>query len=656
MSPVGPSRTGFGWRLLNWLAAGSVGQAPRHLEGGLVAGVVTLASVGLAALYWYFAGFGYFSPESFVTIYIGATLALIFLYYRGSSRAPKNQPSRADIVLALLAIAATVEYTVQYEPRFIERFSEPNQLDLAAGAVMIVLALEAARRVIGSFLPALSLALVIYALAGPALPQALSYPGIEWADMVGYLYSPEGIYGSIARVFASFVFLFIILGTMLEQSGGRMLFIDLPLTLIGWVRGGAAKVAIVASALFGMISGAATANVVSTGTLTIPLMKRSGFQPHVAAAFEASASTVGIIMPPLMGAAIFIMADITGIPYFEIVKASVAPALIFVVGLLFIADAYARKHDVKGIDRSELGNPWEILRNHWAFIAPIAVVVGLLVAGYSPDWAVFMAIPSVIVASLVSPRTRLPFRRWIEILELGVKRSLTVGGIAGCLGVIVGLVVKTGIAAQLSHLVIDYSMGYLLVAVLLTAVGTFFLGMGVSSVTADYILLSVLIAPALTQLGAPMMAAHLLIIWYTQTSNLTPPVCTVSFAAAAIADAHPWKTGFLALRFGLFVYLLPLGFLYTGLLDYQNAPVFVQSVVTTTLAAFAFSGVVVGYLFGPLSALQRVLLMLSALSLFDPRFITDLLGAALLALVVGYQRWRRMRVGRGASSSPARPG
>jgi TRAP transporter 4TM/12TM fusion protein len=506
---------------------------------------------------------------------------------------------------------------------------------------MIVLALEAARRVIGSFLPALSLTLVIYALAGPVLPEFLAYPGVEWADMVGYIYSPEGIYGSITRVFASFVFLFIILGTMLEQSGGRMLFVDLPLTLIGWMRGGAAKVAVVASALFGMISGAAAANVVSTGTLTIPLMKRSGFQPHVAAAFEASASTVGITMPPLMGAAIFIMADITGIPYFEIVKASVAPALIFVAGLLFIADAYARKHDIKGIDRRELGNPREILRHHWAFVIPIVVVVGLLMVGYSPDWAVFVALPSVVVASLFSPRTRLSPRRWIDILELGVKRSLTVGGIAGCLGVIVGLVIKTGISAQLSHLVIDYSMGYLLIAVLLTAVATFFLGMGVSSVTADYILLSVLIAPALTGLGAPMMAAHLLIIWYTQTSNLTPPVCTVAFAAAAIADAHPWKTGFLAFRFGLFVYLVPLGFLYTGLLDYQNVPVFAQSIVTITLAAFAFSGVVVGYLFGNLSSLQRALLMVSALTLFDPRLLTDLAGAGLLALIVAYQRWRR---------------
>ena len=615
-------------------------QRPREPRRGPLALAITAASVVFALLYWYFAGFGYFSPESFLTLYLGFTFALIFLLYRGS-RGAGERPTALDIGLAVASAAVALQYTFGFEARFVERFSQPDGLDLAAGVVMIVLALEAARRVIGGFLPGLSVILVIYALAGPYLPDALSYPGVPWDDMVGYLYSSEGVYGSITRVFASFVFLFIILGTMLEQSGGQKLLIDLPLTLIGGMRGGAAKVAVVASALFGMISGAASANVVSTGTLTIPLMKRSGFPPHIAGAFEATSSTIGITMPPLMGAAIFIMADFTGIPYFEIVKASVAPALIFVASMLFIADAYARRHNVVGVPRSELGNPWVILRGHWAFIIPIAAVVGLLVAGFSPDAAVFYALPSVILASLASRQTWLPPARWIAIIELGVKRSLAVGGIAGCLGLIVGLVVKTGVASQLSLLVIDYSMGSLLIAVLLTALTTFLLGTGVSSVTADYILLSVLIAPALRELGAPLMAAHLLIIWYTQTSNLTPPVCTVAFAAAAIANAHPWKTGFAAFRFGLFIYLLPLAFLFTGLLDYQNTPVFVQSVVTTTFAAYAFSGVVVGYMFGNLSPALRVVLAGAALCLFDPRLATDAAGVLVLAGVIGLQLWRR---------------
>jgi TRAP-type uncharacterized transport system fused permease subunit len=290
------------------------------------------------------------------------------------------------------------------------------------------------------------------------------------------------------------------------------------------------------------------------------------------------------------------------------------------------------------LPRSELGDPWDILKTYWPFIVPIAIIVGLLVSGRSPDAAVFYALPSVILVSLTSKKIRLPVRKWLEIFELGARRSLTIGGIAGCLGIIVGIVVKTGLAIKLSHIVIDYSYGYLLVAVLLTAAATFFLGMGVSSVTADYILLSVLIAPALTSLGAPVIAAHLLIIWYTQTSNLTPPVCTVAFAAAAIAEAHPWRTGFLAFRFGLFIYLLPLSFLFGGILDFSDPVILVRAVVTVTIAAYAFSGAVVGYRSGPLSVWQRVAMLIATGFLFYPGWIPAAVGAGIVIIVVGFQR------------------
>ena len=290
-----------------------------------------------------------------------------------------------------------------------------------------------------------------------------------------------------------------------------------------------------------------------------------------------------------------------------------------------------------GLPRSELGDPWDIIKTYWPFFVPILIVVGLLVSGRSPDAAVFYAIPAVILASLTSKRVRLPVRRWIEIFELGAKRSLTIGGIAGCLGIIVGIVIKTGIAIKLSHIVIDYSHGYLLIAVLLTAFVTFFLGMGVSSVTADYILLSVLIAPALIQLGAPVIAAHLLIIWYTQTSNLTPPVCTVAFAGAAIAEAHPWKTGFLAFRFGLFVYLIPLAFLFGGMLDFGDPAMLIRSVITVTIAAYAFSGAVIGYRAGLLDPWQRFLFLIATGTLFHPGLTTDIIGIAIVAVVIAIQ-------------------
>jgi TRAP transporter 4TM/12TM fusion protein len=623
--------------LFERLARSGAIQAPRTFDSAWLRGAATAVSLTFVGLYWYFAGWGYFSPESFIALFLGFTFVLIFLYYGSSGRAPSGRVTLVDALLILGAIGATYHYTFYFPVRFVDRFGEPEWHDIIAGGVLVVVALEAGRRVIGGFLPGLCIVLILYALLGPYFPGMFRHPGISLWDVIGWLYSSEAMYGSITRVFASFVFLFVVLGTTLERSGGRNLFIDVPLSLLGWLKGGPAKVAVVASALFGMISGAAAANVVSTGTLTIPLMKRAGFPPHVAAAFEATASTIGITMPPLMGAAIFIMADFTGIPYLEIVKVSVIPALLFVVSLLMIADAYARRHDIQALPRSEFGEPWALLKIYWPFLIPIGLVVGLLVAGRSPDAAVFYALPSVIIVSLFYRQTRMPVGRWVEIFDLGVRRSLTIGGIAGCLGIIVGIVVKTGLAIKLSHIVIDYSMGYLLVAILLTALATFFLGMGVSSVTADYILLSVLIAPALIQLGAPVIAAHLLIIWYTQTSNLTPPVCTVAFAGAAIADAHPWRTGFLAFRFGLFIYLIPLGFVYGGMLDFGDPVVLTRTTVATLAAGYAFSGALIGYRAGVLSVFQRAVLLGAACLLFYPSWIAIGLGGALTALVICYQ-------------------
>ena len=636
MAEFARSRTGRAW-LLDRLARSGAIQSPRTLDRPWLRGATTGISLTFVALYWYYAGWGYFTPESFIAPFLGFTFVLIFLCYGASSRAPSGRLTFVDIVLLLGAIGATIHYTVYFPVRFVERFGEPEWHDIIAGGILVLVALEAGRRVIGTFLPGLCVVLIFYALFGPYFPGMFQHPGISLWDVIGWLYSSEAMYGSITRVFASFVFLFVVLGTALEQSGGRNLFIDLPLSLLGWLKGGPAKVAVVASALFGMVSGAAAANVVSTGTLTIPLMKRAGFPPHVAAAFEATASTIGITMPPLMGAAIFIMSDFTGIPYLEIVKVSVIPALLFVVSLLMIADAYARRYGIEGLPRSEFGDPWALLKIYWPFLVPIGLVIGLLVSGRSPDAAVFYALPSVAIVSLLHKQTRMPTIRWIAIFDLGVRRSLTIGGIAGCLGIIVGIVIKTGLAIKLSHIVIDYSMGYLLVAVILTALATFFLGMGVSSVTADYILLSVLIAPALIELGAPIMAAHLLIIWYTQTSNLTPPVCTVAFAGAAIADAHPWRTGFLAFRFGLFIYLLPLAFLYGGLVDFSDPVLLVRTTVAVLIAAYTFSGALIGYRLGVLATWQRVALLAASCALFYPSWTAIGIGLALTAVVVGYQ-------------------
>jgi TRAP transporter 4TM/12TM fusion protein len=517
------------------------------------------------------------------------------------------------------------------------RWGIPDTGDLVFGVIAIALALEACRRVLGLLLPALCLLLIAYALLGPWFPGLARHQGLGAEDLVAWLYSSEAIYGTIARVFATFVFLFIVFGACLEMSGGRNLFLNLPLALLGRTRGGAAKVSIVASVLFGTISGSAAANVVTTGALTIPLMKRSGFPPHADGAFEASASTIGITMPPIMGAAIFVMADFTGISYLEIVKVSVIPAALFILSLLAVADLYARKLGLRALSREEVGRPWEIVRTYWPFLVPLVVLVWFLIGGYSPNLAVFWALPAIVLASLVSPQTRMSPAKWLRIIVTGTRRSLAIGALAGCLGIIVGIVVKTGMATKLSYIVIDLSMGSLILGILLTALVTFLLGMGISSVTADYILLSVLVAPALTELGAGVMAAHLLIIWYTQTSNLTPPVCTVAFASAAVARSAPWQTGLFAFRIGLFLYLIPIAFVTGDLLNLDEPAKLAWSTFTTGMSAIAFAGTVVGYILGPLRPLARVLLGVATVALYDTGTNTDWIGLALMGLVLAWQ-------------------
>ncbi|MGE0612232.1 MAG: TRAP transporter permease [Hyphomicrobiales bacterium] len=625
----------------------------RQISSRRLQAIITGIATAFALLYIYFAGFGYFSPESFVSLYIGFTLTLIFLLYGATSQSPTDRPSAMDIVLIVLTILAMLHYTFMYPIRFVERYGLTEWHDIVMGALTIMLVIEGCRRVLSFALPILSVAMLLYLMYGNHLPGLIGHTGFSFEDSIGWLYSNQAIFGSITRIFASFVFLFIIFGTLLERTGGRALFIDLPLVFIGRMRGGPAKVAVVASALFGMISGASVANVVSTGSFTIPLMKRAGFPPHVAGGFEATASVVGVTMPPLMGAAIFIMAEFTRIPYMEIMKVSILPSILFLVSLFFIAGAYAKKHQIGVIPKEEIGSPGPILKEYWPFFVPVAILVTMLISGYSPDLAVFAALPAIIVANLLSPNSRLSFREWINVLATAGLRSLTIGGLAGCLGILIGVVVKTALATKLSYIVVDLSGGYLLAAIAFTALVTLILGMGVSSVTADYLLLSILVAPALIQLGASVMAAHLMIIWYSQTSNLTPPVCAGAFAAAGIAQANPWKTAFFAVRIGLFLYILPLSFVYGHILDVDQTFLWIQSIITIGLSALCFSGVVIGYLMGNLSWLQRGLLAAAMLSLYEPSVAGDIVGAALLATILLWQ-WLRKQRQPASMASPAK--
>lgn len=613
----------------------------REYTTGPLSWLVRVVCIAFFGLYWYFAGWGYFSPESYITLYLALTFILVFLLYPASRKSPVWRPSWLDLVGIAATVFFTAHYTLTYSERFLKRWGEINDVDVVAGVIGILVSMEVCRRVIGWHLPVISTVLLAYGLFGHDLPWGIGHTALTVRDLLSWTYSSESLFGSLPQVFANYIFLFVVFGAMLEAAGGRKLFISLPLALLGRTAGGPGKVAVVASALFGTISGSATANVVSTGNLTIPMMKRAGFPAHFAGAIEATASSVGIVMPPLMGAAIFIMSDIIGVPYWDIAKVAIVPALLFSLSVFMIVDGYARKHKIVGLPPAELGEPRKIAREYWPFALPIVVVTAIMASGRSADAAVFWGIPSIVAASLIARGERPTPSQWIAIVVTGVRNTLAVGAIVGCLGIILGVVTKTGLAVSLSYLVVDWSFGSLFAAIALTAVATLALGLGVSSVTADYFLLSILVAPALVNLGATAIAAHLLIIWYTQTSNLTPPVCVSTFAAAAIAKSDPWKTGWTAFRIGLFIYVIPVMFVYGDLLSVSQPLAMLQSTALLALSALTFSGAIVGYLFGAVGAVGRIGLAVTTVLLIYPNWILDALGVAFLCGFLIFQLIRR---------------
>ena len=614
----------------------------RNLKSLYLQAIVTYGSFIFALLYIYFAGFTYFSPESYVSVYVGASAILIFLLYPMTEKSPKDRVSWLDYVFIIDVIACTVYYCEYYNIRVVDRMGEPILSDTIFGILAIIFVLEVCRRIIGSIVFYICIIGIIYCYAGPLLPGILNHPGTNTEDLVSWLYSSQSIYGTVASIFARYVFLFIIFGTILELVGGGKFFLELPLAIFGRVVGGAAKLSIMASGLFGMITGSVMANVTTIGTFTIPLMKRSGFKPYMAAGTEACSSTVGVTMPPVMGAAIFIMADFTGIPYFDIAIMCIAPSLLFMFSLMVSSDFQARKDGLKPLPKEELPNILEILKSYGHLTIPLIALVALLAKGYSPGYAAFWSIILTLALGLTRKETRYGFSQLLNVMETAVKRTLAVGGLAGAIGIIIGVVYKTGIATKLSSFVVALSGGQLAFVIALTIAATFVLGMGVSSITADYILLSTLLAPALITLGAPVAAAHLLIIWLTQTSNISPPVCLSAFAAAAIAGANPWRTGYYALKIGLFLIILPITFVYSPILDVTNVGM-IYKFFTLAIASFCLAAGNIGYMVEKVSVPIRLLSYIAVVLLVPHHLLLNCIGIALFLFLVGSQVLARRR-------------
>ncbi|HEY9539089.1 MAG TPA: TRAP transporter permease [Kiloniellaceae bacterium] len=614
-------------------------EGSRRTLTGLYALAFNLVAAGFSAFYLYTSGFGLVSTQSNRGLYLMLTSVLVFLLYPARKGAPTDRPSIVDLVLVALTVVSIGYWIDQYVSYAMFRVSSPNQTDLIMGGIAILIMLETSRRALGPIISLIAVVFILQLYYGSYLPGRLSHPGMSVERILEFTYSTqEALFGVVTATFATFVFPFMIFGAFLERSGAGAFFMNLGTAVAGRWRGGPAKIAVLTSALFGSISGSSVANVVTTGSFTIPLMKRTGFRPHDAGAIEAIASTGGQFMPPVMGAGVFILATLTETSYLTIALMNVIPACLFFFFLLSMVDLEAVRLGLKGMPTEDIPSVRRVLAEGWHFILPLGVIIGLLFAGYSPEFCAFWGTVSAAVLSWRHKATRMGPSDVLKGLVGGAQSNTSAGAAIGTLGVIIGGIILAGLGLKFSAVLIDFSQGNLFIALCLVTLVSIIIGMG-SSTTGSYIILAVVAAPALIQLGVPTVAAHLAVFYAACLSNITPPVCVSAFAGAAIAGAPPMRTGFAALKYGATLALMPFSFAYVPELLLQGG--WFDIAYTTTLYALGCALLAMGIqgtlLFGPRYAPlpSRLLFGLGGGAFMFPTSAwVDLAGLAVVALAV----------------------
>jgi TRAP transporter 4TM/12TM fusion protein len=539
--------------------------------------------------------------------------------------------SRTTTIWRSLMIAGAIfacGYIILENESLVRRAGAATSLDLVAGAIAIIVVLALARRTTGLGLVTVAGLSLAYAIAGPWLPGILAHRGYSVRRLIEHLYlTSEGIWGIPLGVSADFVYLFVLFGAILEVAGGGSLLIALASRIAGKTRGAPAMTAAVASAFMGSISGSAVANVVTTGSFTIPLMKRAGFKPHFAAAIESAASTGGQMMPPVMGAGAFILATWTGIPYLRVALAALVPALLFYVALIAAIRFRAEKMRLPA-GEALIREP-VLPRLH--LLAPLVVIVVLLSLGRSPMRAAFWGVATGLIAAMIAPATRLGSAALLNAVRSAAASSVQVAAACASAGIVVGVASLTGIGLRMSELIVTLSGGHLLVALLLTGLGSIVLGMGLPT-TAAYVVLAALGAPALVQLGVPLLAAHLFIFYFGCLSNVTPPVALAAYAASGIAGSAPMLTATTAMGLASSGFLVPFMFVYGPPLLLEGSVLTIAgAIITAVIGVTGLGAAIIGYARAPLRMWQRILVAIAACALIFPGLATDVFGFAVLA-------------------------
>jgi len=585
-----------------------------------------------------------FYLQQYLAIFFGLVLSLVFLLVPARKKMAMDRLPWYDSLLAILSLFVGFYLAIFYKEIAVEMgLLLPHRV--ALGMVAVLLILEATRRLIGWPFLIIVIVFIFYALFASIFPGGLYGKAIPWPRLANYLYlDPQGILGVAVEVSATVVLAFVIFGQALFRTGGGQFFIDAALSLMGRFRGGPAKVSVLSSSLFGTISGSAVANVMVDGWFTIPLMKANGFKAHTASAVEAVASTGGQIMPPVMGAAAFLMATFLGIPYSKVAISAALPAILYYVAVYIQVDLIAMRDGLRGLPPESLPSLKKVMRKGWPFfISILFLIYTLFIVGFDGDKAGLYSAASVLVVSFFLKETRPDIRKFIAILKNAGEGMLEIGVISAAAGLIIGIVSITGLGFTFSSALVSVSGGSTFILLSLAAAGAIILGMGMT-VAAAYLLMVILIAPALTTMGMAPLNAHLFVFYFAVMSFLTPPVCLAVYAAASIGKADMLKTGYAAIRLAIAAYIVPFIFAYHPALLLQGAFFEVLEAVVTALIGIGLIAVAVeGYLFRPLNLLKRILISGGGLLSLIPGWETDLLGLAI-ALPIIILEWRAHRL------------
>ena len=621
-----------------------------------IAKSLAIIGVALSLFQLYTAGMVAMTAMRHRSVFLTCILVMTFLIkplYKGARKDQFNLALVIDLIFVGIAIAVGSYIFIDLQGIF-ERQGDWSRWDFIVGITLVLLVLEATRRVIGYNLMSIACMALLFGYFGPYMPELIMHKGYSIERIATTLsLTTEGIFGLPLGVASTFVFIFILFGSFLEKTGAGNFFINLSYSITGRFSGGPAKTAVVASGFMGSVAGSAVANVVATGSFTIPMMKKIGYRKHVAAAVEAAASTGGQLMPPIMGAGAFLMAEFTQIPYLEIIKIAFIPAVLYFFSVILFVHFEAQKHGIWGLPKKDLPQFGQTIKGGVHFIIPVAILVVVLILNYSPMMAGFIAIIAVYVTAMIRKQSRITFKTLLITLEQGARNAIMVAVACAAAGIIVGIVNLTGTGLRFSSLVVSLSQGIPLLALILVALTSLLLGMGLP-VTASYIVLIILAGPGLIDLGIPLLTAHMIVFWYSQDANVTPPVALESFAASGIAGSSPMKTAFTSWKLAKGLYIIPIIMAYHPLLLDGTTGEVLLTIVLSTFAIIAFVVCMERYFLTDLSWPETILQAIAAILLIWVDRTFNYIGIGLFFSLVIFQVITKIRKSRSQELTSAK--